>query len=200
MNINSWLKDTITVASMTGVDAYGQPTYGEQRSVKCRVEDRLQKVVDASGQEVMSNTEIACLESIGLQDYIWLPDIEKAKFSLDEESLVHILDTQWQVENAAKREIDPDTVPVLEKLNEEGDPENPEDWSEVSYTAVDKAKGIFTFKEPGHGEDETIRIKSGKYLAFSAEQARIPLNVHQARNKSGGLKLFAVYMGGVRTR
>jgi len=114
--------------------------------------------------------------------------------------LAHITDTQWQVENAAKRELDPDAVPVLEKLNEEGDPGNPEDWSEVSYAAVDKAKGIFTFKEPGYGEDETIRIKSGKYLAFSAEQARMPLNVHQARNKSGGLELFAVYMGGVRTR
>ena len=108
MNLSSWLKDTITVAPMTGVDSYGQPQYGEQYTIKCRVEDKLQKVVNASGQEVMSNTEIACLESIGLQDHIWLPGADTTK----------------------------------------------------------------------------------------PEQARMPLNVHQARNKSGSLELFAVYMGG----
>lgn len=199
MNIDSWLKDTITVASMTGADGYGQPTYGEQRSIKCCVEDKLQKVVNASGQEVMSNTEIVCLENIGLQDRIWLPDVEKAKFDLDGERLAHITDTQWQVENVTKREIDPDNSPVLEKLKEEGDPERPDDWSEISYTADDRVKGIFTFKEPGYGKDETIRIKSGKYLAFSADQARMPLNVHKAKNKSGSLELFAVYMAGGRT-
>ncbi len=73
MDLSSWMRDTITVESTPGVDVYGQAIPGKKRQVKCRLEHKLQKVVDASGQEIMSNHEIATLQNISLLDRIWLP-------------------------------------------------------------------------------------------------------------------------------
>lgn len=74
MNLNSWMTDSITVATITSVNTAGEAQYTTQRTVKCRIEPKLQKVVNSEGQEIMSNHEIAMLEDIGLQDLIWLPD------------------------------------------------------------------------------------------------------------------------------
>lgn len=73
MELSSWMSDTITVERFSGVDVYGQPLSGHKRQVKCRLEHKLQKIVDASGQEIMSNHEIGTLENISLLDRIWLP-------------------------------------------------------------------------------------------------------------------------------
>ena len=79
MNLTSWFKDTITVKRMTGVDNAGQPTYGDAETVKCRVERTLKKIVNADGQEVMSDAQIALAETVGLQDRIWLPGQDTTK-------------------------------------------------------------------------------------------------------------------------
>ncbi len=79
MNLNSWFKDKITVKRMTGVDTSGQPTYGDAETVKCRVERNMKKIVDASGQEIMSDAQIALAEEVGLQDRIWLPGADTDK-------------------------------------------------------------------------------------------------------------------------
>jgi len=83
MNLDSWFKDEITIQRMTGVDNFGQPTYGSQKTVKCRVEHDMKKIVDASGQEATSDAQIALSEKVGLQDRIWLPgtDTEKVEQS-----------------------------------------------------------------------------------------------------------------------
>lgn len=73
MDLTSWMRDTITVESFAGVDIYGGPLPGRKRQVKCRLEHKLQKIVDAAGQEIMSDHEIATLQTIGLLDRIWLP-------------------------------------------------------------------------------------------------------------------------------
>lgn len=79
MNLNSWFKDEITVQAMTGVNNYGQPTYGTKQTVKCRVEHDMKKITDASGQEIVSDTQIALSQKVGLQDRIWLPGTDTAK-------------------------------------------------------------------------------------------------------------------------
>ncbi len=80
VDITSWLNDTITVAPMTGVNDYGEATYGTNYTIKCRVERKLQKVVSAEGQEIMSNCEVAMQDQqVGLQDKVWLPEANTAK-------------------------------------------------------------------------------------------------------------------------
>jgi len=73
MNITSWLNQTIYVATKTGVDAFGNPTWGAPTAVKARVEGRMQRVVDTSGVEVVSDKQILTLTQIGQEDRIWLP-------------------------------------------------------------------------------------------------------------------------------
>lgn len=52
------LNQVILVESATGVDAYGQSTYGTFVSVPARVEGKNRKVLNAQGNEVVSSTTI----------------------------------------------------------------------------------------------------------------------------------------------
>lgn len=52
------LNQLITIESTSGMDAYGQSTYGTGVSVKARVEGRNRVVVDAQGNNAVSSTTI----------------------------------------------------------------------------------------------------------------------------------------------
>ena len=73
MDISGWLTRTLYLAIMTGVNDNAEPTYGTPVAVACRCEPKLQKIIDAAGQEVISDHQVVTLEEIGLQDAVWLP-------------------------------------------------------------------------------------------------------------------------------
>lgn len=79
MTYRTWLIHTITVAPYVGRTGYGDPTYGAQFEVKCRVEDSFQMIRDISGTERVSAHQIASEVAIGLQDRIWLPGRDTSK-------------------------------------------------------------------------------------------------------------------------
>ena len=73
MNIDSWLTDTITVASRIGADSYGQPTYGAQVAIPARVESKLTLMLSAQGANLNSDHVIVTTTLINPDDQIWLP-------------------------------------------------------------------------------------------------------------------------------
>jgi hypothetical protein len=78
VDISGWLTQTIHVAAMAGANANAEPTYGTPLPVACRSEAKFQKIIDASGQEVMSDHQVVTLEEIGPQDAVWLPGADTA--------------------------------------------------------------------------------------------------------------------------
>ena len=79
MNLNSWFTDKIIVQPVVGVGNSGQPLYGEFITIKCRVEHNMKKITDATGQEKISDAQIALSEKVGLQDRIWLPGADTSR-------------------------------------------------------------------------------------------------------------------------
>jgi hypothetical protein len=81
--IASWLNQTVYVASVTGIDAYGKPTYGTPTARKVRLELIRRMVLKATGEEAVANHRLWTLSAINLTDRIWLPG---ANTSLAEQS------------------------------------------------------------------------------------------------------------------
>ena len=73
MAYSSMLTGKVTVASATGKDAYGDPSFGSQRVISARVENSTNTITDSSGRERIRNTQIATTERLGLTDRVWLP-------------------------------------------------------------------------------------------------------------------------------
>jgi hypothetical protein len=74
----AWMTQTIHVASKTGVDSYGRPSYETPRAVKARVELRRRMVRNSSGEESVSSHVVYSLEPILLTDRVWLPGLNSA--------------------------------------------------------------------------------------------------------------------------
>ena len=69
----TWMIHAVTVASATGASEYGDPTFGSQRQVRCRIIERRSTVRRSDGTETDSGHELRTLEPIQLGDRIWLP-------------------------------------------------------------------------------------------------------------------------------
>jgi len=67
------LTDTITVAEVTGRSGSGDPTFGTQSTLPARVENKLSKVLDNEGKEVLSSTRIYTETELTMNHRIWLP-------------------------------------------------------------------------------------------------------------------------------
>lgn len=78
MSLARILNQTAYVASVTGLDAYGKPTYGTPVARSVRVEARRQATTNARGEEAISNHRLWCLEPIALTDRVWLPGASTA--------------------------------------------------------------------------------------------------------------------------
>lgn len=78
MNLNAWLIDTITVASVSGQNSHGDPTFGAQVSVAARVEPVQRRVRTPSGQEVIADIRILTATKIKYNDRIWVPGASTA--------------------------------------------------------------------------------------------------------------------------
>lgn len=73
MSLSRILNQTAHVASVTGLDSYGKPTYGAPVARSVRVEAKRTLVTNAAGEEAVSNHRMWCLEAIALTDRVWLP-------------------------------------------------------------------------------------------------------------------------------
>ena len=78
MSLARILNQTAYVASVTGLDAYGKPTYGAPVARSVRVEGRRQATTNARGEEAISSHRLWCLEAIALTDRVWLPGASTA--------------------------------------------------------------------------------------------------------------------------
>lgn len=54
----SMLRQTVSIAPMTGRDVQGKPTYGSATSYRCRLVGERRQVLDAQGQQVMSRQTV----------------------------------------------------------------------------------------------------------------------------------------------
>ena len=77
--MNSFLKDTIYYKKMEGVEKSGEPSYGNIKKARAKVERKRDKTTDAEGQEITTDHEIGTYENIGLQDLVWLPGADTSK-------------------------------------------------------------------------------------------------------------------------
>lgn len=78
MSLSSWFRQTIGVASSTGVDSYGKPTYSATRTVYARVEAVSRLVRSSTGEEAVASHVIWTTEAMSLTDRIWLPGVSTA--------------------------------------------------------------------------------------------------------------------------
>jgi hypothetical protein len=65
--------DTITVASVVGVSASGDPTYGLSFTLKARVEENYGIVATADGEQSTYTHKVATEIEIGRNARVWLP-------------------------------------------------------------------------------------------------------------------------------
>lgn len=77
------LKDTITVASQTGVDVDQAPTYGTQSTIKARYEPGGKVIRSADGETIQRRDVLYTDTEIDQTDAIWLPG---ANTSSDDEA------------------------------------------------------------------------------------------------------------------
>lgn len=73
MSLGNILRQTAYVASVTGTDAYGKPTYGTPVARAVRVEESRRMVLGSQGEETVSSHRLWCLTAIAITDRIWLP-------------------------------------------------------------------------------------------------------------------------------
>ncbi len=67
------MNQTIYVASATGADAYGQPTWGAAASRLVTVEPSNRIVPGPQGEQLQTSTLILTDAAIGIMDRVWLP-------------------------------------------------------------------------------------------------------------------------------
>lgn len=68
------LNQVVTVQSQDGVNwSTGEPSWGTPRTVRCRIESKLQMVRKPDNTEVQSISTLYTDEPIGIGDRIWLP-------------------------------------------------------------------------------------------------------------------------------
>lgn len=78
MNVDSWLVDTVLVSSVTGSTSYGDPTFGPQRSIRCRLVSARTTVTRPDGSETDSGHRVYTTSPVGLSDHLWLPGTNPA--------------------------------------------------------------------------------------------------------------------------
>lgn len=88
MSYAALLTDTVTVATMSGRDSHGDPTFNAPATMNARVEFGTRLVYGAGGTERQCEAVVATTEEIPMGSMIWLPG---ANTSNDNESKRPIL-------------------------------------------------------------------------------------------------------------
>ncbi len=74
--LRALLTDTVTLAAYTSQDVYGSPTYASPQTVPARIEYKVRRVVDHTGQERVSRARVFLDGDVvlDLRDRVTLPD------------------------------------------------------------------------------------------------------------------------------
>lgn len=78
MNAASWLIDTVTVKRQTGIDNFGDPSFGAAREVRARVETTDALVTGTDGDDKQARFVVVTAEALDVEDRIWLPGADTA--------------------------------------------------------------------------------------------------------------------------
>lgn len=78
MNGSAWFVDTIYRSTLTGTDAYGDPSYSAPAEVKCRFEYKSDVVRNADGEEVAVAYQFLTATAINESDIIWPPGVSSS--------------------------------------------------------------------------------------------------------------------------
>lgn len=78
MSYAALLTDTVTVATQSGVDSHGDPTFNAQTTMKARVEFGTKLIYGANGTERQCEAVIATTAEIPMGSRIWLPGANPA--------------------------------------------------------------------------------------------------------------------------
>lgn len=78
-DISAWLdcmSSTITREPFVSHDKYGEETYGAAVPIQCRVQEKIERVAIASGEEVLSRGRVylGSITGVETKDRITLPD------------------------------------------------------------------------------------------------------------------------------
>ena len=75
MRITHFLVHEVSRAKRTGeLNTKGDPSYGQSSKIKCRVEKRHKRVVDGSGNEVLSEFSLVTdTLDVAVSDAFWFP-------------------------------------------------------------------------------------------------------------------------------
>lgn len=71
-NIDTWLTDSVIVAARTDVDAWGDPTFGSQVTVTCRIEEETGVITAISGNQIEYGHKLTTTTAITKQSRVWL--------------------------------------------------------------------------------------------------------------------------------
>jgi hypothetical protein len=66
------LNQECTHWAVTGTDGYNRPTFSAPRQIKCRWEDRVEKIQNDEGVEVLSRSRIFLEDDLTMGDYLFL--------------------------------------------------------------------------------------------------------------------------------
>lgn len=83
MNLDHWLVDTVTVASISSRNSSGDPVFAAQRTVPARVQEHIETFrvggqVGSVQRQLRSKAVIYCTEEIKQGDRCWLPGASTA--------------------------------------------------------------------------------------------------------------------------
>jgi hypothetical protein len=78
MDASSWFVDTITVAAVSGRGNTGNPTFGSQTAVTCRVESFPGILSDSNGEDFTYSERIMTDTAIAIESRVWLPGADTA--------------------------------------------------------------------------------------------------------------------------
>jgi hypothetical protein len=78
VNVRAWLTQSVAVATVTGRNSHGDPTFGSQRTVTARVEPLVRLLRKPNGEEVYSSHSLLTDQAIAMHERIWLPGTNPA--------------------------------------------------------------------------------------------------------------------------
>lgn len=84
--LEEFLNQTAVYWAKTGVDTYGHPTFSNPVEIKCRWEDTINEVVDASGTTVLSKTKVLVDRDVTIGGVLCLGELESGMTSLNVEN------------------------------------------------------------------------------------------------------------------
>ena len=79
--LEEFLNQTAVYWAKAGVDGYGHPTFSNPVEIKCRWEDTINEVVDASGTTVLSKTKVLVDRDVTVGGVLCLGDLDSGMSS-----------------------------------------------------------------------------------------------------------------------